>query len=385
MEHEVEAILKSVPQLDLRNETHQIKRGDFVREESNKQPWGALALRVAAMMLSLGALLAVATPVQASAAQGHTVSRTVIPMGRAVGIKLFSDGVMVVGLADIETEKGTANPAKTCGLKEGDIITHLNQEEVDSIEEVQAILQETGGEAMSIRAKRGEEEVQMTVQAVQCSTDGSYKLGAWIRDSMAGIGTITFYDPTSGVFGALGHGISDMDTAKLMPLQSGSIMFAEVSDVQKGAVGAPGQLRGAFQVEQDLGELYANTSSGIFGTWTGVELETGMEPIPVAQRSEVRIGKATIRSNVAGTEIKEYEVEIVRLYPESSGEHRDLMLKVTDEALLKETGGIVQGMSGSPIIQNGKLVGAVTHVLVNDPTQGYGILAENMLKTAEES
>ncbi|MBE5056206.1 SpoIVB peptidase [Pseudoflavonifractor sp. DSM 107456] len=356
-----------------------------MREESNKQPWGALALRVVAMMLSLGALLAVATPVQASAAQGHTVSRTVIPMGRAVGIKLFSDGVMVVGLADIETEKGTANPAKTCGLKEGDIITHLNQEEVDSIEEVQAILQETGGEAMSIRAKRGEEEVQMTVQAVQCSTDGSYKLGAWIRDSMAGIGTITFYDPTSGVFGALGHGISDMDTAKLMPLQSGSIMFAEVSDVQKGAVGAPGQLRGAFQVEQDLGELYANTSSGIFGTWTGAELDTGMEPIPVAQRSEVRTGKATIRSNVAGTEIKEYEVEIVRLYPESSGEHRDLMLKVTDETLLKETGGIVQGMSGSPIIQNGKLVGAVTHVLVNDPTQGYGILAENMLKTAEES
>ena len=356
-----------------------------MREESNKQPWGMLALRVAAVMLSLGALRAVAVPVHASAAQGHAVSRTVIPMGRAVGIKLFSDGVMVVGLADVETEKGTANPAKTCGLREGDIITHLNREEVDSIEEVQAILQETGGEAMSIRAKRGEEEVQMTVQAVQCSTDGRYKLGAWIRDSMAGIGTITFYDPTSGVFGALGHGISDTDTAKLMPLQSGSIMFAEVSGVQKGAVGAPGQLRGAFQVEQDMGELYANTSSGIFGTWTGAELETGMEPIPVAQRSEVCTGKAVIRSNVAGTEIREYEVEIVRLYPDSGGEHRDLMLKVTDEALLKETGGIVQGMSGSPIIQNGKLVGAVTHVLVNDPTQGYGILAENMLKTAEES
>lgn len=303
-------------------------------------------------------------------------------MGRAVGIKLFSDGVMVVGLADVDTGNGSTNPAKSCGLREGDIITHINSEEVDSIEEVQSILQDLDGQQMSIRAMRGEKEVQMTAQAVRCSGDGNYKLGAWIRDSMAGIGTVTFYDPTSHVFGALGHGISDIDTARLMPLQSGAIMYAEVSDVKKGAIGAPGELHGAFKVNQDLGELYANTGSGIFGTLTDESMITGLKPVAVAARKEVKTGPATILSNIAGDKVEEYQVEIVRVYPGNGEEQRDLMLKVTDQRLLDTTGGIVQGMSGSPILQNGKLVGAVTHVLVNDPTSGYGILAENMLSAA---
>lgn len=337
----------------------------------------ARAVAVAlALMFTLGFMSAPAYAASAS------VSRTVIPLGRAVGIKMFSDGVVVVGLSEIATAEGAQAPARACGLREGDIITHINSEEVDSIEEVQDILQTVGEDKLTIRALRGDKQVQMTTQAAQCSADGAYKLGAWIRDSMAGIGTMTFYDPESGVFGALGHGINDVDTALLMPLQSGSIMYAEVTDVKKGAVGAPGELHGAFKVNQDMGELYANTKSGIFGELTDESLTNGAQPVAVATRSEVQVGKATILSNITGNDVEAYEVEISRIYPENTNDTRNLMLKVTDQRLLEATGGIVQGMSGSPILQNGKLVGAVTHVLVNDPTQGYGILAENMLAQA---
>ena len=235
---------------------------------------------------------------------------------------------------------------------------------------------------MSIRAMRGDREVQMTAQAVKCSADGCYKLGAWIRDSMAGIGTMTFYDPATHVFGALGHGVSDVDTARLMPLQSGSIMYAEVSDVKRGVVGAPGELHGVFRVEQDLGELYANTASGVFGTLTDEKLTGGAAAVEVAERSQIKTGKAVILSNIAGDRVEEYEVEITRVYPDGGGENRDMTLKVTDRRLLEATGGIVQGMSGSPILQNGRLVGAVTHVLVNDPTTGYGIAIGTMLDAA---
>ncbi|MEG1721194.1 MAG: SpoIVB peptidase [Pseudoflavonifractor sp.] len=309
--------------------------------------------------------------------------RTLVPMGRTVGIKLFSDGVLVVGLSEIPVAGGAVAPAKDCGLKTGDIITHMNRKEVDTIEQVQSLLKELEGEPMSVRATRGEKTVQVTVKPVLAS-DGSYKLGAWIRDSMAGIGTLTFYDPESGVFGALGHGINDVDTALLMPLQSGSIMFAEVTDVKKGACGAPGELHGAFQVHRDMGDLYANTGSGIFGALTDKSLTGDASPVPVATRAQVKTGKATIRSNIAGSAVEEYEVEITRIYPENGTDGRNLMLTVTDPRLLAQTGGIVQGMSGSPILQGGKLLGAVTHVLVNDPTRGYGILADHMFSAAAQ-
>lgn len=318
----------------------------------------------------------------AAPARAAEIPETMIPMGRTVGIKLFSDGVMVVGFSAVDASDGAHTPAQDCGLKEGDIITHINREEVDSIEEVQSVLQEVAGQSMSIRALRDDETIQLTAQAVQCSSDGQYKLGAWIRDSMAGIGTLTFCDPDSGVFGALGHGINDVDTSRLMPLQSGSILYSEVTNIQKGEKGAPGQLQGAFQIDRDLGELYANTDRGVFGTLAGEELTQGLEAVPVATRSQVHTGAATIRSNIAGDQVKDYDVEIVRIYPEGENDTRNLMLKVTDPELLEATGGIVQGMSGSPILQDGRLVGAVTHVLVNDPTQGYGILIETMLEGA---
>ncbi len=308
--------------------------------------------------------------------------RTVIPVGRAVGIKLFSDGVLVVGFSEIPTETGAAAPAKSCGLKAGDIITHINSEEVDTIEQVQTLLQDLEGDKMSIRCLRGEKQMQMTVQAAKCTSDGTYKLGAWIRDSMAGIGTITFVDPETGTFGALGHGINDVDTAQLMPLQSGGIMEAVVTGVRKGDKGDPGQLQGAFQ-GLDSGSLWANTESGVFGTLTDNALTEGLTPMEVAAPTDIKVGPAKILSCVNGEEVQEFSVEIAKVYLSNDGDTRDMMIKVTDPVLLETTGGIVQGMSGSPIIQNDKVVGAVTHVLINDPTMGYGIFLENMLKAAE--
>jgi stage IV sporulation protein B len=194
---------------------------------------------------------------------------------------------------------------------------------------------------------------------------------------MAGIGTVTWYDPNTKTFAALGHGITDVDTGALMPIRSGSILPTTVTGVEKGAKGAPGQLHGSFDLTLELGSLTVNSDSGVFGTLS--ETAWAGDPIPVAKRSQVQVGEAEILANISGNEVEHYQVEIKRIYPQGLSQGRDLLIEVTDPALLSTTGGIVQGMSGSPILQNGRLVGAVTHVLVNDPTQGYGILAEEML------
>ena len=340
---------------------------------------GALAAGVLLGLLGQGGAPALAAEETVMGAAERP--RMVVPMGRAVGIKLFSDGVMVVGFSQIPAAEGNVVPARTCGLREGDVITHINAAEVDTVEEVQAELSKIGGEEMSIRAVRDGKALQVTAQAVKCSTDGSYKLGAWLRDSMAGIGTVTYYDPATEEFGALGHGINDVDTALLMPLESGGVLSASVTDVKRGAKGEPGELHGKFDTGADIGVLWANTSYGVFGTLdkSGLDLT---QPVAVARKDQVETGKAVIYSNISGDEVCSYEVEITKLFPHAA-DGRDMTVKVTDPALLEATGGIVQGMSGSPIIQNGRLIGAVTHVLVGDPTQGYGILAERMLKTGE--
>ncbi len=324
---------------------------------------------------AVGAIRTAEVPVPAA-----SVGRRVIPMGNAVGIRLFSDGVLVVGLSPVETAEGTRCPGKDCGLKAGDVITHIDGGEVDTIEQVQDLVASRAGEPLTIQAVRGERQIQLRTAAVENSR-GVYQLGVWLRDSMAGIGTMTFCDPASGVFAALGHGINDVDTALLMPLESGSIMGATVEEVKKGESGHPGQLQGQFDLQHDLGSLYANTDRGIFGQLADRAMLEGMESVEVASRDQVRPGPAVIRSNVSGDRIQEFQVEITEVDADGDGT-RSLMLQVTDPALLEATGGIVQGMSGSPILQDGRLVGAVTHVLVNDPTRGYGILAETMCQAA---
>ncbi len=314
----------------------------------------------------------------------QTGTRFVYPIGKTVGIKLFSDGVLVIDTSDIKTEGGNASPAKECGLKQGDIITHINSQEVNSIEDVQDILQETAGSPIKMQVLRDERTSSITTTACLSTSDGSYKLGAWIRDSMAGIGTMTFYDPQSNVFGTLGHAINDIDTAQIMPLESGAIMPSTVTKVTKGLSGNPGQLHGSFEVQQDLGELYANTVGGVFGRLTDDDIINQASLLPVGMSNEIIEGPATILSNVTGDAVEEYEINIMKVMHDSK-DTRHLMIQVTDKKLLDLTGGIVQGMSGSPILQNGKLIGAVTHVLLDDPKCGYGIFAEEMLTLAESN
>lgn len=316
-------------------------------------------------------------PVKAAAPEDSlSTARELIPVGHTVGIKLFSRGVVVVNLAD------KTSPAKKCGMKCGDVITMLNGAAVTSTEQFQRSLQKTEGDAVELQVRREDSTKTLTVTPEK-NEAGVYVIGAWIRDSMAGIGTMTFYDPKTGVFGALGHGINDTDTAQLMPFSSGSILPSTVKAIKKGEIGAAGELRGDFDLTTELGELYANTSGGIFGTTEGTTLSEGTA-IPVAENAEVKTGKATILCNVEGDKVREYQVEITRLYA-NAGDLRDLLITVTDPNLIAATGGIVQGMSGAPILQNGKIVGAVTHVLLNDPTRGYGILIRNMLHAADNN
>ncbi len=299
--------------------------------------------------------------------------RTVIPVGKAVGIKLFADGVLVVGLADGQT------PARDCGLREGDIITAMDGTSVGSTEQVQDILSDSAGRALTLSVRRGSAALALTACARE--TNGVWQLGAWIRDSMAGIGTLTYYDPATGQYGALGHGITDVDTAQLMPLASGSIMETTVKAVKKGVKGDPGELKGDFSVQRDVGTVTVNSDGGIFGAVADADFLSGGTPVPVASAGQIRTGPATILATVSGSDTREYRVEILRLYG-ADEPTRNMLLRITDPALLSATGGIVQGMSGSPILQNGRIVGAVTHVLLNDPTRGYGIFIENMLDRA---
>ena len=238
---------------------------------------------------------------------------------------------------------------------------------------------DTAGAPIVLSVRRGADALALTACARE--NNGVWQLGAWIRDSMAGIGTLTYYDPATGQYGALGHGITDVDTAQLMPLASGAIMETTVKAVKKGAKGDPGELKGDFSVQRDVGTVTVNSSGGIFGTVADPDFLSGGTPVPVAAAGQITTGPATILATVSGSDVREYRVELVRLYG-ADEPTRNLLLRITDPALLSATGGIVQGMSGSPILQNGRIVGAVTHVLLNDPTRGYGIFIENMLDMA---
>ena len=332
------------------------------------------ARRVFALFFSV--LLAVAGIRGTQAEAAGKMPRTLVPVGHTIGIKLFADGVVVVGLAQVETNGGLSAPGVECGLKVGDVIEEANGVQVESSEQFSRLLQCGGRVELSV--SRAGEDMVLSARPVR-DDDGTYRLGAWIRDSVAGIGTVTFYNPETGEFGALGHGVTDSDTGLLMPLLDGAVMSSRVKAVKIGSAGSPGQLRGEFDLTRDVGTLRANTGQGVFGILESSEMTAG-QPIPVASAREVHRGGAVIYANVSGDRVEEFDIEILDVLDPNGGQN--LLLRVTDERLIEKTGGIVQGMSGSPIIQDGKLVGAVTHVLVNDPTKGYGILIENMLKAA---
>jgi len=296
--------------------------------------------------------------------EAFALPNMLIPGGNTVGVKLFTDGLVVSGFTG-----GSA--AKAAGLRKGDVIIEVDGEPVHTVSQLQ---QQTDRDRLVLTVQRDGKEAEFCVSPK--STRDGQRLGLYLRDSMAGIGTVTYYNPVTGEFGALGHGVNEAETGNLLPMEAGVVVGSEVAEVTKGKRGEPGELKGKFHVEEILGELSANSSFGLFGVLNRPVLG---RPMPVATAREIRTGDAVILANVSGEEVKEYKIKIRELYPGNRENGRNMLLEVTDRELLDTTGGIVQGMSGSPIIQDGKLVGAVTHVLVNDPTKGYGIFIENML------
>lgn len=298
-----------------------------------------------------------------------------IPGGDAVAVRLVSDGVIVLGF----TDENSDNPARTAGLKKGDRIVKIGDKKIDCNEAMTEALTTNGGNAAPLRYVRGNKECETTV-CPRKNDDGAWQIGILVKDSTAGIGTLTYVIPGTGEYGCLGHGISDPDTDTLFCVGRGDLYPAEITNLRKGACGSPGELQGMFD-SPVLGHCVKNCETGLFGQLDVNRFE-GRETVPIASKSEVREGSATIRCTVDGDGIEEYSIEIVRLYRAFGAPTKNMLIRVTDQRLLEQTGGIVQGMSGSPIFQNGKLVGAVTHVLINDPTSGYGIFIENMLQSA---
>ena len=303
-----------------------------------------------------------------------------IPGGVPFGVKFNTEGVVVVGFCDLDGLQKTQTPAYLAGLRPKDVIIKVGGKSVKDTLTLTQIIEESDGKELSLTYTRGGAEKSTKLTPIFSKTDGKYKTGIWVRDSGAGIGTITYVDPRTGCFGGLGHGICDGETGELIPMNCGVVTDVKISAVKKGIVGVPGEIKGYFGSEK-RGKLTGNTDCGIFGLLTNVP--AGLtEAIPVGTRETVHSGEAKVLCTFEDGQRREYKLEIGAVDKDAKGS-KCFVIKVTDPALIEKTGGIVQGMSGSPIIQNGKLIGAVTHVMINDPTVGYGIFIENMLNAAQ--
>ncbi|ARC85221.1 stage IV sporulation protein B [Clostridium argentinense CDC 2741] len=306
------------------------------------------------------------------------------PGGQPVGIKLNTKGALIIALSDIETKDGIVSPATKAGIQIGDSIIKINGVDIKSSEDVSTYVNRCNGDEITITVWRKDETLDIAVKPVLSANDGKYKIGLWVRDSTAGVGTLTFYDNNTGKFGALGHPITDVDTGNIMNISNGEVVSSNIVSVRKGTKGNPGELRGIFVDEEKcLGNIYNNTECGVFGEGNiGLINKSYSDPLPVASRDEIKIGKAQILTTVEGSEPRVYDIEIEKLLPQKEAGSKSMIIRITDKEFLEKTGGIVQGMSGSPIIQNGKIIGAVTHVLINKPDTGYGIYIDWMLNDA---
>ena len=292
--------------------------------------------------------------------------------GQAVGIQISTDGVIVAGFCPVETEEGAVTPAEDAGIKAGDLICGADGQAVSDASELIAALEEAG-EQVELEVRRGTQTLSLPV-ATAVGEEGRPMLGILLRDGLNGIGTLTFCDPDSGVFGALGHSINDSETGLAVPLREGSVTQAQIVAVHPGTAGTPGELDGVSDLSQVMGSVEQNTEVGIFGHMSAA---LSSQPVEIGV---ITAGPASILSTVEGREAQEFQVEINRVYRDTDGTHA--MFSVTDPMLLKRTGGIVQGMSGSPILQNGRLVGAVTHVFINDAARGYAVSIQDMLQAS---
>ena len=310
---------------------------------------------------------------------------TVIPVGNIAGIKLYTSGVLVVGMSEIYGVDNKAyKPYENSGIEEGDTIVSVNEDKITSTEDLIEKVNSSNGNEVKIEYIHQEKTVACSIKPAQTSNN-EYKLGLWVRDSAAGVGTVSFYEPSSKTFGALGHGITDIDTEQLIDIASGEFVTTKILNIVKGQVGTPGRIQGTVDNQKNIGTIQKNTKFGIYGTVDNISslnIDSSNE-MEVALRDEIKIGKAKIRCSLENGKIEEYEIQIEKVFKENNYDNKSMLIKITDEKLLDKTGGIIQGMSGSPIIQNGKFVGAVTHVLVNNPTEGYAVFGDIMLKQAK--
>lgn len=307
----------------------------------------------------------------------------VYPGGISIGVKINNKGALVVGYSDISTHEGLSeSPGKVAGIELGDIIEEVNGENIETCSDLISKVKTCRNDEMTVKILRGNSELTKKISLIK--EDNEYKIGLWVRDSTAGIGTLTFYDKDSKTFGALGHPITDGDTNVSFNIKSGTLLRSSVLSIKKGERGNPGEIKGLFINENEsIGNIEKNTNSGIYGD-ASVELinPNFNKAMTVAYRDEIKEGHAQIITTVEDGGAKAYDIEILKLLPQDEPGSKSMIIKIVDPVLLEKTGGIVQGMSGSPIIQNGKIIGAVTHVLINKPDVGYGIYIEWMLQDA---
>ena len=308
--------------------------------------------------------------------------KTVIPVGNIAGVKLYTNGVLVVGMSEIEGEDNKKyKPYANTGIEEGDTIISINNTEILNTDDLVNIVNSSNGNKLDIKYVRDNQSLECSITPVK-TIENDYKLGLWVRDSAAGVGTVTFYEPSTKSFAALGHGIVDIDTEELINIASGEFVTTKILNITKGESGNPGRIQGTIDNQENIGIISKNTRFGIYGKVDdthnlNIDYTKEME---VALRSEIQKGKATILCSLDNENVKEYEIEIEKIYVNNNYDNKSMLIKITDQELLEKTGGIIQGMSGSPIIQNGKFVGAITNVLVNNPEEGYAVFGDIMLK-----
>lgn len=313
--------------------------------------------------------------------------QSVFPGGNSIGVSMSIKGALVVGISEVSDFSGeTHHPAAYAGIRPGDIIESVNNITIENARHLSEMINRSGDDEIDIEVKRGKVSFRARVLPIRDAQDSKYRLGLWVRDSTAGVGTLTFYDAKNGRFGALGHAITDVDTGMLLSVKNGEIVQSDVIDVRQGRRGEPGELRGGFS-ERDrvIGDIVKNTRYGIYGkVRRPIPNLLYSKPVPVGCQFTVNVGSASLLTTIDGNGVEEFDMEIIGINRQNYPNPKGMIVQITDPDLLNRTGGIVQGMSGSPIIQNGRLVGAITHVFVNDPTKGYAIFIEWMLKEAEK-
>lgn len=306
----------------------------------------------------------------------------VVPMGNLIGAKLYTSGVLVVGMSEIQgDDQQKHKPYEGSGIEEGDMIVEMDSKKIANTDELVETVNSSKGKAIQIKYVRNDEIITTGIQPIK-SEDNEYKLGLWVRDAAAGVGTLTFYEPSTGKFAALGHGIVDVDTGDIINIANGELVTSNLVAIKRGEKGTPGEIKGSIDSGVTIGNISKNTNFGVFGLVSNknnLNLN-GAKEYEVALRSEIQTGEAEIICELENGKKEQYKIEISKIYTSNNYDNKSMMIKITDERLLQKTGGIIQGMSGSPIIQNGKFVGAITNVLVSDPTTGYAIFGDLMVK-----